>query len=226
MKISSKNLNIFLLSLGIILFFGLVQHASADALGQYQPLVPLPGIGAAEANNLPMYLVAIFKFAIGFAGLMAVVMITIGGFQYMSTDAIGGKSEGKERITQAVTGLLLAIASWLILNTINPKTLEFKLTADKVAPISSPTSSTTAAGDWLNNRTGNWYKIVSCINQGQTTHRVVATFSYTPGNQAESAAARTRCDNEDPPNGIPFGPTPQCDGGGVGSCSTTPVPGN
>jgi RHS repeat-associated protein len=47
-------------------------------------------------------------------------MIVIGGFQYISSDAIMKKSEGKQRIQDAVIGLVLVISAWLILNTINP----------------------------------------------------------------------------------------------------------
>lgn len=105
----------------------------------YQPLAPLPpqffpGQGA-DKYLLPSYLSGMFKILIAVSGLLAVVMIVIGGIEYMSTDAISGKSEGKEKITNAVLGLLLALVSWLILYTINPKLLEFNLNAtNPVAP--------------------------------------------------------------------------------------------
>ena len=55
------------------------------------------------------------------------MMIAFGGIQYMSTDAIHGKSEGRERITYALMGLLLVLFSWILLNTINPDILSFNL---------------------------------------------------------------------------------------------------
>src|SRR5690606_22709225 len=61
------------------------------------------------------------------AGILAVIMITLGGIQYMTTDAISGKTEGKAVITRALLGLMLALASWLILYTINPNILNFSL---------------------------------------------------------------------------------------------------
>ena len=69
----------------------------------------------------------LFKFGIIIAGFLAVVMIAFGGIQYMSTDAIHGKSEGRERITYALMGLLLVLFSWILLNTINPDILSFNL---------------------------------------------------------------------------------------------------
>jgi hypothetical protein len=54
-------------------------------------------------------------------------MIVIGGVQYLSTDAISGKNEGRKKIENALGGLLLAILAWLILNTINPELLNIKI---------------------------------------------------------------------------------------------------
>jgi len=59
------------------------------------------------------------------AGIFAVFMIIWGGFEYVSTDAISGKSAGKEKIEGALWGLGLALGSYLILNTINPELLKF-----------------------------------------------------------------------------------------------------
>ena len=64
---------------------------------------------------------------IGLSAVWAVLMIVLGGIQYISTDAIFKKEEGRKRIENAVYGLVLVIAAWLILATINPALLEFKL---------------------------------------------------------------------------------------------------
>ena len=85
------------------------------------------------------YLTGMVKLLIMVAGVLAVIMIMLGGIQYMSSDAISGKEEGKEKITQALFGLLLAIASWLILNTINPDLLIINPT---IKPAELPSSST------------------------------------------------------------------------------------
>ncbi len=109
----------------------LAQHVFAAPV-QYVPLAPLPGIGegGTAAPNLTQYLVLVFKLAIGLAAMLAVVMITIGGFEYMTSETFSGKGDGKKRIENAIYGLLLAIASWLILYTINPKLTEFNFSVD------------------------------------------------------------------------------------------------
>ncbi len=70
-------------------------------------------------TNLPTYLGAMFKIIISLCGVIAVFMIVYGGILYMSTDAIQGKHEGKEIIQRTLWGILLIMASFLILATIN-----------------------------------------------------------------------------------------------------------
>ncbi|MDO8569323.1 MAG: pilin [bacterium] len=97
----------------------------------YTLLAPIP-LGGADSTPAPQttakpYIEGVFKLIIGLAGGLAVVMIILGGIQYMSTDAFTGKSEARNTIQNAIWGLLLVIGAWLILYTINPKLVEFDL---------------------------------------------------------------------------------------------------
>jgi hypothetical protein len=65
-------------------------------------------------------------------------MIVICGIRLMASGSAGGKSEAKSCITDALFGVLLAIGSWLLLNTINPLLL-------KDAALAAPAVSTTIA---------------------------------------------------------------------------------
>ncbi len=91
----------------------------------YVPLVQVDGLTTNLDSNNPNliseYLLGLYKFGVGLAAAIAIVLIIIGGFQYATTDAIGGKEDGKERIRNAIGGLLLALFSFLILNTIDPR---------------------------------------------------------------------------------------------------------
>lgn len=104
------------------LFLPFVSLLAAEG---YTLLAPLPGLPTTldQDNILGTYLPAIFKLAIGLAAVAAVAMIVIGGFQYMSSDAIMGKTAGRERAKNAIIALVLIIVSWLILNEINPNLL-------------------------------------------------------------------------------------------------------
>lgn len=126
MKIFKKISAGMCLSIAVFTIFIVLPLSAGAATGEYVPLSPLPdgSGGVMNSPDLTTYLIGMFKLLIGVAGALAVVMIVIGGIQYMSTDAIYGKKDGKEKINRALGGLLLALVSWLILNSINPKILE------------------------------------------------------------------------------------------------------
>jgi hypothetical protein len=102
----------------------------------YKLLAPLPGLVGDRvniANGLGSYLNNLYTAGIAIATGLAVLMIVIGGIQYVSSDAIGGKSDGKQRIQDAIIGLLLAFMSYLLLNTLNPDLLNNDLKLEETA---------------------------------------------------------------------------------------------
>lgn len=115
----------------------------AQNTNEYAVLAPLPGTtnstcdvanptDAACKTTLEKYLPGLFNLAIGLSAAFAVLMIVIGGFEYMSTDALQKKEDGKKRIENSIYGLLLVIGAWLILFTINPTLLTLRLGIDSV----------------------------------------------------------------------------------------------
>jgi hypothetical protein len=130
--------------IGALIVLMIIVMPSSHALAvdpvdnSYTVLAPLPGTyencnaGTGEPltnckTTLEKYLPGVFNLAIGLAAVAAVLNIVIGGFQYMSTDAIMKKEDGKKRIQNAIYGLVLVIAAWLILWTINPALLTLNL---------------------------------------------------------------------------------------------------
>jgi hypothetical protein len=71
------------------------------------------------------------------ASVLAVLMIVIGGFNYISSDAIDNKENGKHQIKNALGGMLLILVSWVILNTINPQLVSLKIASDPLDALSS-----------------------------------------------------------------------------------------
>ncbi len=131
--------------------------------------VPIPGLTFHDAvitsdNDISVpflaeYIVAIYKFAIGSASLLASIMVVYGGFRYLLGSTLGDVKTGKEVIENAVIGLIVLLCSYVILNTINPDLVRlqpFKLNyfnrnlSIPVAPAASGTpartSPTTTAG--------------------------------------------------------------------------------
>lgn len=96
---------------------------------EYQLLEPIPQLlspGSTSSTNAAVFLVGLFKLLIGLAGVMAVIMIIYGGVIKMSSDAVSEQSKANEIISNAIWGLIFAIAAWLILYTINPRLVEIK----------------------------------------------------------------------------------------------------
>jgi len=92
----------------------------------YEPLVQIPGLPPG-AVNLSMYLVGLYDFLLSIVGIVAVMMLIIGGMRYIT--AAGNQaavSDAKDIITSALAGLLLAILSWVIVAEINPDVLYIK----------------------------------------------------------------------------------------------------
>lgn len=78
-------------------------------------------------QNLAQFFNTLFKTAIVIGAMLAVLRLGYAGFLYMTTDLPGMKGNAKGIIGQAVTGLLLLLAVWLILNQINPDILNLDI---------------------------------------------------------------------------------------------------
>ena len=92
--------------------------------GMYDLLAPVGTFAGGTCYTLTEYLNGIFTTVIGIAGLLAVVMIVVCGIKFVAGASPGAKSEAKECIFNALLGVLIAIGSWLLLNTINPQLLK------------------------------------------------------------------------------------------------------
>ena len=99
------------------------------AAGYYllQPIAPYITDNTANLN-LAQYLRQMFNLGIALATGLAVIKIVLGGIKLLSTDSIMNHEEGKEDIKNALLGLIIALASYVILNTINPALLSGGIT--------------------------------------------------------------------------------------------------
>ncbi len=149
-KLHTKILISFVLLSLVFAFTTAVQAQNTPEPIKYVPLEQVPGltVGSGETAyiDLAQYLPNLIKLAIGLAAALSVIYIIVGGFQYLSTDAISGKSEGKEKIQNALWGLALAIGSWVILNTINPALVNINLDIQPTAPLAAPSPGETIGG--------------------------------------------------------------------------------
>lgn len=109
--------NTIFVAVGIFVLSSAVAHAEFVALSSGLP----GGIGRALfAGGLPKLLNTLIGISVAVAATLAVIMIAVGGFKYMTTDSMFAMGNAKEQITNAIVGLLIVLAAILILKTINP----------------------------------------------------------------------------------------------------------
>lgn len=84
-----------------------------------------PNFGGFDLNtrqSFPEILNFFYFFIVGIAGLAAFVMLVWGGVQWLASGAIPAQaSEARDKIRNAILGLLLILASFLIIQIINPE---------------------------------------------------------------------------------------------------------
>ena len=81
-----------------------------------------------EVTDLPHYISVVYRFAIGIISLLAVLLIIYGGFNWVI--AAGNEtriSDAKATILAAVIGLIIALTSYTLLNTINPNLVNLRV---------------------------------------------------------------------------------------------------
>ncbi|MDR3558172.1 MAG: hypothetical protein P4L61_01435 [Candidatus Pacebacteria bacterium] len=128
----------------------------------YTLLAPLPELGGAcptgsgttcgsDSNggtgitkiDLTDYISYAYKLMLALAVFLAVLMIIVGGFEYMLSGAADTKSDAKKRISNAIWGLLLALIAYIVLYTIDPNLVSTSNLS--IPPISSTSTTATSA---------------------------------------------------------------------------------
>lgn len=107
----------------VLSFIPLTFALAADFI----PIAPIPnpiGGGLATDNELPQYINSLFQIAIGAGAALAAIFIAIGGFEYIFSEAMDTKKNGKTRITQALLGLAILLLVTLVLYVINPELIK------------------------------------------------------------------------------------------------------
>lgn len=87
---------------------------------------PLRVNGRLNINFLGEYLVGIYRWLVGVAMVFAVIMIIVGGVQYTISGGQSGVKAAKDRIKNALIGVVILLASFLLLNVTNPQLTMFR----------------------------------------------------------------------------------------------------
>ena len=126
----------------ITFFFAALALADSTSAGQVDVSlqIPLPG-PAGTVSSIPVckpfgkilsctgiaeYIAIIYRWLVGFAAVLAVVAMTWGGVQWLTSAGESGKiQEARKVIGNAIIGLVLALGSYLLLAAINPRLVQY-----------------------------------------------------------------------------------------------------
>lgn len=99
-------------------------------------------------NWIAEYIAAVYKYAIGVVGILATVVLMIGGIVWITAGGDSSRiTEAKAWITASLTGLIIALSSYMILYQINPRLLDFgPLRIARVIPLAEEQEKYSAQG--------------------------------------------------------------------------------
>lgn len=102
----------------------------------FTPQISIPGSEFQEGESMTLktdtspigdYIKAYYKYGLGIVGIVAAIMLMIGGIIWLTAGGSGSKIEqAKDMITSSLIGLFILLGSWIILNTINPDLVTLK----------------------------------------------------------------------------------------------------
>lgn len=175
---------------------------------EFKPEVEIPGLFfgkiTIDGQLLGKYIKAVFVYFIWIAGILAVVMLMWGGIRWVA--AAGNPSQitvARDIIQNAIIGLIIALTSVLILNTISPQFINLKgLAIVEVKPcvfIPDPVSGENNEAESCQRAgTGEWLEPENtCIFSSYTYHwpvgnadnRITSDFGLREGKVGSSCHA-------------------------------------
>lgn len=134
-----------LVALVALTYGSLLSPLSAHALtpnapSTYAVLAPLPCIASNDSNgnaisgcdgstlqtnvDFESYVQNTVNLAIALSSVLAIFMIVWGGFEYITSTIPGTKSDGLNKVKNAVIGLILVLCSYIIIRTIDPRLVQ------------------------------------------------------------------------------------------------------
>ena len=134
-----NNLILFFLILFLFQMFGIfflllepnLSQAATTTPIKFTPQVPIGDYYGDETEisgtSIGEYIQAVYKYAIGIVGIVAAAVIMWSGFMWITAGGNPQKiTEAKSWLTGALSGLMLAMTSFLILQTVNPELIKIK----------------------------------------------------------------------------------------------------
>lgn len=135
---------------GIVALVGAFTLGASSALAQTAapPIklqIPIPGLNGqftTQVKDFGEYFLAFYIFFVGVIGILATVMAMYGGYKWITAGGNASRiAQAKESISGAVIGVVLALTSFLLLNTINPALVRVQVpNLEVIGRVGQPTS--------------------------------------------------------------------------------------
>lgn len=74
--------------------------------------------GTVSLSDIPAIIVYWIDLVLWLAGSVCVIMVMVGGIQYMIGSVSDDKEQGKKTVIYAITGLIVTFSAWIIVNWI------------------------------------------------------------------------------------------------------------
>ncbi|MDD5528380.1 MAG: pilin [Patescibacteria group bacterium] len=116
--------------------------------------VPIPGLPkhivfSDSTEPIAKYIKAIYTYAVGAVGIVAAVVLMIGGLMWITAGGNASSvSEAKSMITASLTGLVLVLTSYLLLSQVNPALVNLQSSVIK-PPEVTQTQTTNSLCKWV-----------------------------------------------------------------------------
>ncbi len=104
------------------------RSVNAPSSSTTPPVTHYPPQGQGDLTAFPTLISKIYIWSLGVAGLLALLMSVIGAYSYMTAAGNAERaSKGTEMIWASIIGLALLFGAYLLLNTINPELVNFRI---------------------------------------------------------------------------------------------------
>lgn len=74
--------------------------------------------GDIHFDDIPKAIISVTNFLLGLSATIAVVAIIYGAFRIVLGSVPGDKDSGKKIVMGAITGFVVAVSGWLVINTL------------------------------------------------------------------------------------------------------------
>lgn len=114
----------------------------------FTALAPIPGLtdssntSVVNSSSLANFFNNLYKYLIGLAAVIAIIEIIWGGLEISTQDSVSKHADGKEKIQQAIIGLILVLAPVIVFSIINPSILNLSLNLPALNTATNPSGGT------------------------------------------------------------------------------------